>query len=323
MNELILSDHDAVRLRHCERVIETGVGAYYDMGMALREIQAQRLYRCSHSSFDQYLKHRWGLRAGTAYRCISAALVTRQLIEAGGDPPDRESQARPLTSVDTDTAVEAWAMAQEAAGDRKPTALQVTQAVAQVEAKKRGGGGDKAAAAAPGWGTPLVIVEATRELFGGVIDLDVASDHEWNDRIGAKQWFCEDDDALNAEWAGRVLCNPPHGYDKNRELLAGAWLARALDAVESGAAEAVMVWCPAHIGASWIAPIWGQLVCIIDERMPHVNADGSSCGIPKHGNLAALIVNRPRDWFGEFARLFRGYGPIAACVSDYKRMRGN
>lgn len=324
MSAVAPQDHDRERLAHCERLIETGVGAYFNMGLALREIQEHKLYRHEHSTFEEYLNARWGLKPSTAYRCIGAAITTRALIDGGEtEPPRKESQVRPLVGLDESDAREAWSAARDIAGGKRPTARQVAEAVSRVEESKRDPTRSYALSSqSVDWGTPTEVVAATRELFGGQITMDPASSKAFNERIGAVDWVGLPDNGLDIGWHGRVLCNPPYGTNEHRESNTGIWLNKAIDEVLSGRADAVLFWAPSHIGKIWLSPVWEHLVCIFNERQLHVRPDGTTGDRPTHGNLAVLVALNPRDWFQPFRRAFDKFGPIAPCIGNYDRMKG-
>lgn len=68
------------------------------------------------------------------------------------------------------------------------------------------------------WMTGTDVLEATREFFGGTIELDAASDAEANERVKAKRFLT---DALSDEpWpaAQSVFLNPPGGKLYNESL---------------------------------------------------------------------------------------------------------
>jgi hypothetical protein len=59
------------------------------------------------------------------------------------------------------------------------------------------------------WYTPPSIVEPAREVLGGAIDLDPATDDAANRIIKARTFCFELDDGLQQPWRGSVFLNPP------------------------------------------------------------------------------------------------------------------
>lgn len=81
------------------------------MGTALLEIRDSRLYRETHSTFENYCRDRWGMNRRYANRIIEAAVVVEnlgpigpKLPSTGTDQlvslPTHESQARPLAKLE-------------------------------------------------------------------------------------------------------------------------------------------------------------------------------------------------------------------------------
>lgn len=69
------------------------------------------------------------------------------------------------------------------------------------------------------WGTPVYVLDAVREAFGGQIDCDPASNAKAQERVRAGEWFGQDSPHVHADtcdgndyvWSGRVWLNPPYG----------------------------------------------------------------------------------------------------------------
>lgn len=63
------------------------------------------------------------------------------------------------------------------------------------------------------WRTPIEVLDAVRELFGGTISLDAASDDKANERVKALRWLGPEFDALKNPWpeAESIFLNPPGG----------------------------------------------------------------------------------------------------------------
>lgn len=104
---LTLSTNEASRLQFCESVIQQGIKTFYEVGCALAEIRDSRLYRLTHSSFEDYTRERWGLAARTANQRISASRVVA-LLQDTGAVPHSENVARALISVEPSKAREVW-----------------------------------------------------------------------------------------------------------------------------------------------------------------------------------------------------------------------
>ena len=82
------------RLAELEHVVKTGLSTYQEVGAALDEIKADKLYRrLGYNTFKQYLLDRWSISRAHGYRLINAAKVAK--MSPIGDKPENEHQARP------------------------------------------------------------------------------------------------------------------------------------------------------------------------------------------------------------------------------------
>ena len=97
-----LSTDEANRKLELERVIESGLQTFHDVGNALLEIRESRLYRDSHGTFEDYCKERWGFVASRARQLIGAAEVINNLQSVTNVTPANEGQARALAKFDPD-----------------------------------------------------------------------------------------------------------------------------------------------------------------------------------------------------------------------------
>jgi hypothetical protein len=122
------------RLRELEQVIERGWEAVVAVGLALREIRDERLYLELDGglTFEQYVKQRWSVSPGHAYREIDAANVAEAISPMGETalPIVNERVGRELAVVlhngGPAMVVEAWSKVSAVyAGQRPPTAVEV------------------------------------------------------------------------------------------------------------------------------------------------------------------------------------------------------
>ncbi len=104
-------------------MIERGLATFLEVGSALLTIRESRLYRGTHSTFEDYCQERWGMSRCHANRQIQAAEVVGSLGPIGPKPAN-EAQARELARVaDLDTRRSIWAVLTE--NGAQPTAAQI------------------------------------------------------------------------------------------------------------------------------------------------------------------------------------------------------
>ncbi len=92
----------ATRLDELEGVIRYGLKTFVEVGNALKEIAAQKLYReQGYSTFEEYCKKRWNLNRRTAYDRIHAAEVVENVRASAQSLPSC-AQAVELAVLDPD-----------------------------------------------------------------------------------------------------------------------------------------------------------------------------------------------------------------------------
>lgn len=114
-SELVVSGRSLPEL---EAVIERGLTTFVDVGTALLEIREGRLYRETHSTFEDYCRDRWGFSRVQAHRLIEASEVVATL-PIGNVTPHNEAQARELARIDDpQQRADVWRTAVDAHGDK-------------------------------------------------------------------------------------------------------------------------------------------------------------------------------------------------------------
>ena len=111
--------------------------SFYLAGKALQQLRDQRLYRSTHSRFEDYCLERFGFHRRHSYNLIGAALVVDNLSDIKCAQfvhilPTRESQCRPLTPLEPKLQKAAWQQAVAYAGGKAPSARIVKEAVKEM-----------------------------------------------------------------------------------------------------------------------------------------------------------------------------------------------
>lgn len=133
-----LSTVERGSLRKLEATIEKGVATFIEVGLALRAIRDDKLYREKHKTFEKYVSERWGFDRSRAYQFIDAAEVKQNLSTIVDKNPkaseiNKESQLRELVDVPEENLEEVIDKAAEIAGDEPITAKVIKQAKAEIE----------------------------------------------------------------------------------------------------------------------------------------------------------------------------------------------
>ena len=125
-----LSQLESTRLSQLQNIVDAGLQTFVKVGKSLKEIRDGRLYRTSHSRFDDYCRARWGWSKSHSNRLIEGARAADNVTPIGVKPAN-EAQVRPLTKLPADEQREAWGAAVETSGG-SPTARDVQEAVGAI-----------------------------------------------------------------------------------------------------------------------------------------------------------------------------------------------
>jgi len=98
------------RLQSLEQMIESNFKAFYQVGLALKEIRDKKLYKSQgYHRFKDYCIERWDMGSRYAYLQIESSVVVENLRSTGTDLlPACERQVRPLTKLEPQQQSEAW-----------------------------------------------------------------------------------------------------------------------------------------------------------------------------------------------------------------------
>jgi hypothetical protein len=275
-----LSPPHRQRLRELEEVIDEGLAIFVRVGRALQEIRDRRLYRESHSSFDDYCRQRFGLGRHWAYRQMRGAEVTALLEDVDSCQqterlPANEAQARPLTGVDPDEARRAWSLAIEMAEGSQPTSNEVRAAVRRITGtgsevtSSEGNASVHFSSGTDVWLTPPGIIERVQEVVGR-IDLDPCAASRSSPAVPADTHLTEAEDGLNHRWSGTVYLNPPYG----REV--GTWVEKLVGSYESGSPASVqeaVALSPARTDTRWFRRLRPYPKCFVHGRLKFSDSD--------------------------------------------------
>lgn len=130
-----------------EREVER---AFYKAGCALKELRDRKLYKSTHSSFEQYCEDRFGMRRRHPYRLIDAATVVDNILQLCPNRTQNESdtkknkliiptsewQIRSLTRLEPQQQREVWIKAVELAGNKAPSGKVVSELASEIKPKQ-------------------------------------------------------------------------------------------------------------------------------------------------------------------------------------------
>lgn len=117
-----LSAGEKQDLKECESILEAGLSTFFEVGNALLRVREQRLNRCTHTTFSEYCRERWGISRSYAWRVLGAAERLKLLPAAHTVPkPENEFQIRPFLKLEPLAFPGAWVEAIKRSGDGKVT----------------------------------------------------------------------------------------------------------------------------------------------------------------------------------------------------------
>ena len=151
------------------------------------------------------------------------------------------------------------------------------------------------------WYTPIDIIDAARSVFG-CIDCDPASSRAAQTRVNATTFYTLADDGLSQLWHGDVWLNGPYS-----DLL--PWMNKLKHEYRySKRVTGYIALVPERLGVKWfnIVRDLSSAMCMFDERIRFVRADGRGTTSPNFGNVAFYAGVHPLV----FKRVFSRFGAV-------------
>lgn len=294
------------RLKELEGVIQRGKEVFLEVGRALDEIRARKLYRPEHATFGAYFMT-LGLPRYAVYRYIVWSRMDAVLSPIGYKI-ENEAQAREISRLERypEAAVRVWEEVGAANGGRR-TANALKEAIdRELGVEKKKGKDVHFLSETDEWYTPPDFVRRVERALGGgseagedatTIDLDPCA--EKGTGVPAKAHYTKDDDGLGKEWHGRVFMNPPYSQ-------ADGWVEKLVEEYEAKRTTAAVVLVPNRSDTGWHARLREFPRCEIKGRIKFNDESGS----PRHSAPFASVVFYLGPDTGAFARAFGDAGQV-------------
>ncbi len=137
VHRLELSPLSALEIEERDKLENTVQQAFLLAGQSLKTLREKRLYRETHSTFESYVKDRFGYTKRAAYYLIDAHEVVNNL---KSEPlvhflPTSERQCREVAKLPLEQQSQAWLASVEKAGNKVPSARIVKEVVNAIRGK--------------------------------------------------------------------------------------------------------------------------------------------------------------------------------------------
>ncbi len=161
------------------------------------------------------------------------------------------------------------------------------------------------------WCTPPKYVEAVKDMFCGVVELDPCS-NQWS-IVGAKNNFSfPEHDGLTEEWNYKTIyVNPPYGTDRERRTTIKHWLHKCAYAHKRFHSEVLALVPVATNTSHWKEYVWGRAtaICFLyDTRLKFLeNGNGEGKGAP----MSCSMIYWGRN-YEKFFKVFIEFGAVVS-----------
>jgi hypothetical protein len=159
--------------------------------------------------------------------------------------------------------------------------------------------------------TPAQYIELVRQVFGGEIDLDVASCEQAQKTVQANRFFIISDNALKQDWYGKVFSNPPYSHpdialftDKLLHEIANKHVTSAIMLTNNSTDTA---WFQKAAAAA-------TAICFTRGRIRFISCDGTNPYTPVQGQAFFYFGN-------DLPAFMRHFEPVGFVVLPYPDLR--
>lgn len=152
------------------------------------------------------------------------------------------------------------------------------------------------------WYTPLIYIEAARQVMGSIM-VDPASSDIANEIVKADLWYTKEDDGLKQPWAGTVWMNPPYSQPLVQEFCD-----LFVEKIETGE---ITEGCVLVNNATETVFFQNMLkhcraVCFIEGRIQFIDENGDAKGAPLQGQAVLYFGTN----YASFESVFSNFGVV-------------
>jgi len=159
------------------------------------------------------------------------------------------------------------------------------------------------------WCTPPKYIEAVREMFDGVIELDPCSNT--SSIVHAKvEYILPKDDGLLKEWnAGKIYINPPYGADRQRGTTIKHWFKKCSETHSKHDSEILALVPVATNTSHWKHFVFGKAssICFLYDTRLKFLVEGTTDN--KGAPMSCCIIYWGHE-IDKFRRIFMKFGAV-------------
>lgn len=145
------------------------------------------------------------------------------------------------------------------------------------------------------WGTPPEIIQRARNVFGGVIDLDPASEPLFQTNVEANKFYTAEQNGLLLPWEGNVWCNPPYSA-----ALIKRFTAKFRDEYNSGNMHQGIMLTNAGTDTLWNQSLKEGIQVYTKGRISFLQPDGTKKATGSRGQCFTYFGPNWREFIDEF-----------------------